>query len=613
MTRARPPAPTTSVPGAATSFRSAPTSSRWRVPTGRGASEPKAFDRAFAADGRRRPRRGPRSTSSGRRSSRSPAATTRPTSRCSTRCSPRHAATGSSSTRRCSSGARSVTPTGTSRGGTAGTRIATRRWSGSRRPMPPTSPGDGGAIPRSLPGTLPTSRRSGSSGTRRTTTRAAWTRALVEAIRTADPGALVTIGTAGQEVGWGPFRADVVAGDLDVATVHPYPIYEPDLYPDGLLGSRMTHAAAFETAFAAGAGRPVMVHEYGASSTQFDPERIAAYDRLLCWSSLGRGSDRLLRLVLDRRRACGVRPRPVRAPAARDPVRGDRLDRRPPPARPGPRRSRGDRPPARPRRPRGRRSGRRRRDPRAARVRPTVRPGRLRPRRRSGRAVPPGGDGLAAGPRRDATRRRPPQRLRPRGPGGHLHGVPAGAPRRSLAGRAARPSPGAARLHLEHAAPPGHDGVGRSRGASRARRDRLRLVLGRRGHPRDGRHPRRPDPRPRPGRRAGRPPVRALLGPVRRRRRACPAVLRRDARDPQRHPGGGGRKRRDRGRRDRRARPHRGPPRGGPRGDAGPPARAPARRDAGRARAGGPDVGDLCAASPPWPASPTRRPSPTRT
>ena len=118
----------------------------------------------------------------------------------------------------------------------------------------------------------------------------AWTRALVEAIRDADPGALVTIGTAGQEVGWGPFRADVVAGDLDVATVHPYPIYQPDLYPDGLLAPRMTHAAAFETALAAGAGRPVMVHEYGASSTQFDPDRIAAYDRLLCWSSLGRGA-----------------------------------------------------------------------------------------------------------------------------------------------------------------------------------------------------------------------------------------------------------------------------------------------------------------------------------
>lgn len=118
----------------------------------------------------------------------------------------------------------------------------------------------------------------------------AWTKALVGAIRAADPDVLITIGTAGQEVGWGPFRADVVAGELDFATVHPYPIYEPDLYPDSLLAPRMTHAGAFETALAAGAGRPVMVHEYGASSTQFDPERIAAYDRLLCWSSLGRGA-----------------------------------------------------------------------------------------------------------------------------------------------------------------------------------------------------------------------------------------------------------------------------------------------------------------------------------
>ena len=82
----------------------------------------------------------------------------------------------------------------------------------------------------------------------------------------------------------------MVAGELDVGTVHPYPIYQPDLYPDSLLAPRMTHAAAFETALAAGAGRSVMVHEYGASSTQFDPERIAAYDRLLCWSSLGRGA-----------------------------------------------------------------------------------------------------------------------------------------------------------------------------------------------------------------------------------------------------------------------------------------------------------------------------------
>ena len=118
----------------------------------------------------------------------------------------------------------------------------------------------------------------------------AWTTELAAALRAEDPGALVTIGTASQEIGWGPFRADVVAGDLDFATVHPYPIYSPGLYPDGLLSPRMTRAGAFETALAAGAGRPVMLHEYGASSAQFAPERIAAYDRLLSWSSLGAGA-----------------------------------------------------------------------------------------------------------------------------------------------------------------------------------------------------------------------------------------------------------------------------------------------------------------------------------
>lgn len=118
----------------------------------------------------------------------------------------------------------------------------------------------------------------------------AWTTALTAALRATDPDHLVTIGTASQELGAGPFRADVVATLLDFATVHPYPIYSPALYPDSLLSARMTHAAAFETALAAGAGRPVMVHEYGASSAQFDPELVAGYDRLLAWSAFGRGA-----------------------------------------------------------------------------------------------------------------------------------------------------------------------------------------------------------------------------------------------------------------------------------------------------------------------------------
>lgn len=119
---------------------------------------------------------------------------------------------------------------------------------------------------------------------------ATWTRAISEGLRAEDPEHLVTIGTSGQESGSGPFRADVVAGQLDFTSVHPYPIYQPSLYPDSLLAPRTTHAAAFETALAAGAGRPTMVHEYGASSSQFDPEAIAAHDRLLAWSSLGRGA-----------------------------------------------------------------------------------------------------------------------------------------------------------------------------------------------------------------------------------------------------------------------------------------------------------------------------------
>jgi hypothetical protein len=117
-----------------------------------------------------------------------------------------------------------------------------------------------------------------------------WTDTLVDALRREDPHHLVTIGTSGQEVGWGPFRADVVADRLDFTCVHPYPIYQYELYPDALLAPRMTHAAAFETALAAGAGKPVMVHEYGASSAQFDLDAIAAYDRLLCYSALGRGA-----------------------------------------------------------------------------------------------------------------------------------------------------------------------------------------------------------------------------------------------------------------------------------------------------------------------------------
>jgi hypothetical protein len=117
-----------------------------------------------------------------------------------------------------------------------------------------------------------------------------WTAGLCASLRAVDPDHLITVGTASQEIGAGPFRADVVADLLDIATVHPYPTYEPGLYPDGLLSPRLTHAAAFETALSAGAGRPVWVHEYGVSSAQFDPTLAGHYDRLLAWSAFGRGA-----------------------------------------------------------------------------------------------------------------------------------------------------------------------------------------------------------------------------------------------------------------------------------------------------------------------------------
>ncbi|RAX21486.1 hypothetical protein DRB06_05880 [Actinomyces sp. Z5] len=117
-----------------------------------------------------------------------------------------------------------------------------------------------------------------------------WTHRLAESLRLNDPNHLITVGTASQEVDGGPFRCDVVADELDFCCVHPYPIYSPELYADRLESRRMTHAAAFETALARGAGKSVMIHEFGASSTQHAPDVIAHYDHLSCWSGFGAGA-----------------------------------------------------------------------------------------------------------------------------------------------------------------------------------------------------------------------------------------------------------------------------------------------------------------------------------
>lgn len=117
-----------------------------------------------------------------------------------------------------------------------------------------------------------------------------WTQLLSESLRRYDPEHLVMCGTAGEEVGRGSFRADVIAPWVDLLSVHPYPIYNPDLYPEPLLSARPTYAAAFETMLSLGAGKPVLMQEFGATSAQFTPERQARYYNALMHSALGAGN-----------------------------------------------------------------------------------------------------------------------------------------------------------------------------------------------------------------------------------------------------------------------------------------------------------------------------------
>ena len=117
-----------------------------------------------------------------------------------------------------------------------------------------------------------------------------WTRLMVSGIREHDTLHPIVVGTSGQEIDHAPFRADNIAKFVDFFSVHPFTLYSPELFPDALLSARGTYGAAFEIALSQGAGRPVMIHEMGASSAQFGPERIAAYDRAQIYSGLGAGS-----------------------------------------------------------------------------------------------------------------------------------------------------------------------------------------------------------------------------------------------------------------------------------------------------------------------------------
>ena len=117
-----------------------------------------------------------------------------------------------------------------------------------------------------------------------------WTRLIVDGIREHDKLHPIVVGTSGEEISHGPFRADNISKFVNFFSVHPFTLYAPDLFPDALLSARGTYGAAFEIALSQGAGRPVMIHEMGASTAQFSPERVAAYDRAQVFSGIGAGS-----------------------------------------------------------------------------------------------------------------------------------------------------------------------------------------------------------------------------------------------------------------------------------------------------------------------------------
>jgi endo-1,4-beta-mannosidase len=117
-----------------------------------------------------------------------------------------------------------------------------------------------------------------------------WTRILCQSLRETDPDHLIVCGTSVQEIMRGPFRADNILKWVDFMSVHPYPIYEPFLYNEPLLSTRMTYSAAYETSLSRGAGKPVLMQEFGATSSMFSPERQGEYYRTMMYSALGAGN-----------------------------------------------------------------------------------------------------------------------------------------------------------------------------------------------------------------------------------------------------------------------------------------------------------------------------------
>jgi endo-1,4-beta-mannosidase len=113
-----------------------------------------------------------------------------------------------------------------------------------------------------------------------------WTRLIAGAIRRYAPGHVLCVGTSMEDVHHGPFRPDNLSAEVDFFSVHPYSIYTLDRFPDPMLSERGTYGGAFQTTLSLGADKPVMIHEFGASSAQYSPERIAHFDRVTMFSGL---------------------------------------------------------------------------------------------------------------------------------------------------------------------------------------------------------------------------------------------------------------------------------------------------------------------------------------
>lgn len=117
-----------------------------------------------------------------------------------------------------------------------------------------------------------------------------WTRLISWSIKRNDPDAIICVGTSMEDLGHGPFRPDVIAPEVDFLSSHPYPIYALRAFPDPMLSERGSYCGAFQTVLSRGTGRPLMLQEFGASSAQYDPERIGMYERITLFSGLANGA-----------------------------------------------------------------------------------------------------------------------------------------------------------------------------------------------------------------------------------------------------------------------------------------------------------------------------------